>query len=314
MSQTIRQQASCKAECVNADDQKKARLDSFFAKYSRSSDAVLKRNCKVRVDPTRADSEIIKCAIGIFYNAHWESGIKQETYEANKDYIEQKITEAEATREKNAQMNSWVVCALAHKRIDHVLSRKALPLNVYRAINCHYVSAEDHEDMDEFDVKGGYEYDVKALQSEARKVATKEQIALAEKIVAETNAQKAKWAEEEKIKAAEKVETLEEAKAFDKKYQLLVDWSWDDYRYRLGDMAEEGKYWTVRKYEIRNDDDNLNRDDQRNVWKLVGYVAKQKNEDRVGIIGYMNYSEKNPIEQTLANPPPALKAMLDYEK
>ncbi|MHB8603552.1 MAG: hypothetical protein ACYC9R_13035 [Nitrosotalea sp.] len=299
---------------MNIDEQKRARIDSFFAEYAKSPNAVLKRNCKVRVYPTRADSQIVKCAIGIFYNAHWESGLKQETYEENKDYIEQKISEAEATREKTSQMNSWIVCALAHKRIDHVLSRKALPFNVYRAINCHYLSAEDREEMDEFDSPGGYEYDVKALENEARKVATSEQIALAEKILAETNALKAKWAEEEKKIAAEKVETLEEANAFNKKYNLLADWSWDDYRYRLGDMAEEGKYWTVRKYEIRNDDDNLNRDDQRNVWKLVGYVAKQKNEDRVGIIGYMNYSEKNPIEQTLANPPPALKAMLDYEK
>lgn len=166
------------------------KIDTFFAEYVSRDDGELKRNAYVKMFPTKKDSESVFCPIATFYDRGWQGGITQKRYEENKEYIESKLVQAEEEKKRLLLERSWIVCGLTNRSIDHVLAKKALPFNVYRAINAHYISSEDADEMnDDFGESAGWYYDEKILEQEARKVATEEQLALAEEIKRETSAQ-----------------------------------------------------------------------------------------------------------------------------
>ncbi len=281
----------------------KLRIDSFFMHYANDANASLIRNATVKVDPTERNSETVKCSFGIFYsNRNWEEGISYKTYEANKDYIEQKVIEAEQAHKEAVLKENWVVCALTNTIPYKAFKDKAIPLSIYRKMNAHYVTREMREEFDEFDGPAGWEYDEKIFAEEARKVATEEQLVIAEKINAQRKLIDERIKVEEKAREEEKIATLEEAKEFAMKYDLKADWSWDDYRFLVGEVVEEGKFWRVHSYDL------LQGEVGNKTRTRVGYVLKQKNVAKVGIIGFENYSGKSAFEQVEANPPPAVRA------
>jgi len=279
----------------------KAKIESFFNVSVYSTHVEYKRDAVITDSRTK---QKVKVAIAKFGFGDEQAGISYQTYEANKEYIEGKFAEAQRVLEEARMRENWVVCALAHLVPSKAFKEKSIPLAVYKKMNAHYVTREEREEMDEFDLPAGWEYDEKIFEEEARKVATPEQVALAEKIRAEIKASTEERQKKHEEKVARRAEALEEAKKLAQEFDVVADWSWDDYAFRVGKVVKETKYWNVCEYLY---DANYHSDKREAEIKLEGYVLEQKDKD-YGTISFMEYSKRDPFELTETRSPPAVQA------
>lgn len=169
----------------------------------------------------------------------------------------------EIERGKEEAERSWVVCGLTHRSIAHVLARRALPFDVYRAIRGHYVSPKQAEwdEGEDYAESAGWHYDVRALEQEARKVATAEQLAIAERLKAEDAERRRKH--DEKMAAYALLDTAPSSPLVERHYTPVGE--------EIQDLRNEhnvyggGHWWVIeanRIISVRNN--GADADDWRN--------------------------------------------------
>jgi hypothetical protein len=103
----------------------------------------------------------------------------------------------------------------------------------------YFVSEEDNEDMDRFDAPSGWL--VQHLDHDlCQRLAAERDAALA--------AERKSAQERKAARAAERAALVAQAQAIVGKAPDVIDWSWDDFRFRLGKAVAESEHFEAREY------------------------------------------------------------------
>jgi hypothetical protein len=234
------------------------------------------------------------------------SGVSQETWDSNKSGIREIVADALKQRELNTRRkeHEWIVDGLRRASLRCVAAGEdgrlyklsnRVPREIWNKIAHLFYRVENDDEIEGLCDYGGYargwvtEADKEVddiLKDEAEKVATQED----RDEVTRLDAEHEEYLRDEERKERECKEAVEEARQLAQRFTpCQPDWSWDDYRFRVGDKVHETKHWAVHKYMFADNPfdhgENFSKETQD------GYVLKQKyeSEQDIGTVGYAEF-------------------------